>query len=441
MRSARTYMALFTAVVLTIVGRPVLGQVEAKQRIFTQAPVPEVEMEAETIGLALDFESALLPGRGSLLFRSLTLGYSLLDQADRVFVGGDPILPASFLEVGDTTLNKFDLKLAPGSWFRTPKEFQDAYELAKKAPFVESGSDPLLDRKFDAQSKKLHFLAWAKRSGAAKRLLDSTEFTISSAERSEVASMMIVPPNLRSQNKRATTYSFVFDPKNIVVFPEQVASAYNALEKHVDLHKSEPGLKDPTLCTEPVLIDRLRCLSEITVRPRWVAGLIPEVKLERVDQFEFLANAGGFVRSPFVEDDIDTLTVQWDLAAALNSSEHRRAALNAVLRHQALYKVGRQRAAGIDISPTSLEVREGQMIFLPLKAEYDADVGALEVSKWQLAGAEPRLHLSKEGVLSGFLAPSKSSVVTLRVTAIDKHGGEAVQEIRISVIRAATDRP
>ena len=234
-------------------------------------------------------------------------------------------------------LAKLELTVKPGQIFRSTAELGQAYDLALAdltKGFVDRLSDPLRDT---PSRKKLDELAWAGRHGVGKRLLAALEATVGYNERSPFAGPTLLDEEIRGEDDTEFVVSVSLDLDALVIFPEEVGEAYEVLEKHTRLDpENEAGLDvfENLDCSGKNPIKCLREKSGIGVRGRWLAGLLPKITFETVDQFDFILAAGQ--PFPLNEDSLESVTVTWDLGSALDSAKHRRAAIKALGSHRKL---------------------------------------------------------------------------------------------------------
>lgn len=419
----------------------------------------------------LELDTVLLPGRKSRFFRSLSFSASLVDQEncieDKSSADPSPLAAlgiCSELESGSGEVRTFRLNpddhllgfegtITPGDWFRNADDFTKAYSLAKTYDkYVNVEVDPL--KGMNRRREKLHFLTW----GRGKRLALSLSGTVKYAERKSVVDGARLPRQMLRDEHFEDTYSVEFEPNRLLFYPGDLATAYKALLAHTKLSSDNTSGLDVKQCTTKDgkvdcvaaacrdsapgdLLDCLKTLSDRPVSPRWLSALLPKIKYEDKDQFDFLLNGGNFVPLAFLEDSIQTWTVSWDLGAALDTAHHRREALTAIATHQKLVEQDAKRKLTIEILTSSINKRAGRSLSKALLARYNDDsfVDASWSAVW-LDGTTERklteldLHLNtKPGVVLGEQGPPRGSYL-IKLKAKDAFGNQAERTVTLRVI-------
>ncbi|MDX1502847.1 MAG: putative Ig domain-containing protein [Thermoanaerobaculia bacterium] len=430
-----------------------------------------------------------LPGFWSLALRSLTFEASLLDQVDCIEDKSDAtpsplasLAICSQVEVpsdtGDPTvrtfrfnpddeLRSYKITVNPGDWFRSAADFTAAYTTAKSYPlYVDRSDDPLLEK--TSEREALHFLSWS----FGKRLLAGLSATGSYTKRASLVDNTLLPAPMLRRDRYEDTLSVEFDPDRLLVYPGDLASAYDALLAHTQLAPDSGSGLPADQCLiragesgadgEEVKVDTLDCftkvcqqekngdlfaclgaLSKRKVSRRGLAGLLPKIKYEEKDQFDFLLNGGVFVPQAFLEDSLHTWTVTWDLGEALDSADHRRQALKAIATHQKLVAQDVARDAKkkltLQVPSYSLRYPAGTEFIEFLLARYDN--GEFADAKWsgvRLDGGKKtslaKIGLSvneKPGVLMGKV--TKPDTYTVELTAKDDYGKTATATVTLTV--------
>lgn len=426
------------------------GGIYKSDSYFIQAPVPEGDPKATTVDddqWKADFEESLLPGGKSRFWRSLTFSFSTLDQPDNVFIGESEENPSGFLRNPDQSLSKLDFTLKPGQWFRKSSDFSAAYALGKSpatAGLIDFSTDPLADfqntaeRLEDRGVSKLEFLAWAGKGGTWKRLASAITFTMANSERSRLVGTSVLPPDIQDRDDEATTFSFKLDPKQLIRFPGQLSAAYTALEAHTAISSSNrSGLTNPGASCETGensanVVRCLEQLSDIQVSGRWLAGLLPEIEIKTTDEFDFVKVGGNFIGSQFLEDSLETVTVTWNLGAALDTANHRREAIKAIALHRTLVKRDTMRNDELSLVVTPPhKIKEGTLLYMPLIAKYKKSED-LPKGSWKAKGVQMlNLKLSGDGILSGYPPAGDWEIV---ITFKDTYGNVAETRTLIEVV-------
>ncbi|MCG8463058.1 MAG: hypothetical protein MI919_42790 [Holophagales bacterium] len=285
-------------------------------------------------------------------------------------------------------LEKREATLRPGRFFRTTAELDAAYKVAtdkKTRRLIDSGSDPL--RKVD-EAEKLAELASANSKGYIRRFFSAFEMTFGHSERDPTELKQDpASPEFRSDDGEFV-YRVTLDLDQLVVFPAEVREAYDTLERHLKLDPLERVELEPFDSGQCAGDDPVRCLrktSGLPVRGRWLAGVLPTIKFETKDQFDFIL-AGGEA-FPLQEDTLETITVTWDLTSALDIAKQRRDAIKALAAHRRIQEREARRGREPLLGKSSIDLPKG----FPLPVQLRSCYRGYSTDKGECEGRPPEL--------------------------------------------------
>jgi hypothetical protein len=403
-------------------------------RLSEQEP-PTAEESAGSSEPEWAFKGTLLPGFASRFFRPLSITASGIDQLDKIFDGTiDPVTgQPNFKENTAKDLYKAEVTVKPGKILRSTAELKEAYSIAldKQARnLIDISSDPLLAT---PSGLKLVELAWSDAQGMGKRFLSAIDASFAWTERSPFAGTTPIPRDPLDEDETEFIYAITLDLDALAVFPSEALEAYQTLELHTKLSPENRAGLDPLKNQRCQNLNPTKCLREVSgvgVRGRWLAGVLPKITFKEVDQFDFIL-AGG-EPFPFNEDALATISVTWDLGAALDSAKHRRDAIKALALHRTLAARDGRRDLEPVLSLHRIRVPYGFPMPVQLKAVYrgEPDDPAIarkpESVQWTLetvtsidgqSGMIEQIRVTKAGELEAWEAPS--GTYKLRLCLVD----------------------
>jgi hypothetical protein len=409
-----------------------LGIQTAAAQILPVPPPPRIVLPSEVV--AADEKAAdvgvLLSTFAERLGSSVQFAYGISDVADFRADAKATDIQNAFVRNPDDTLWKGTLTVKMASLFTSVADLHDAYtklnDYKKTFGFTRVAADPL------AGKSQARLLDYFTRTGSGDRFgRFMSAFTLSGSllERAELDFGLAGPP-AGADDRTKLSFDIVFDPSALFVTASQKKQAFDALSAYLkaypsrarDLGAVAPCTRGTTACID------LRSLAGLGPLKALAATLIPTVKLESVDEFDYAMVGGQPILFPETarEGSLQTVTFTWDLLEIIKPSPARREAVAAGKAQEALDKLRLALATSPIIADTQVPaLRSGLFVTFPLTStwtelgDYSLTWQRTAKSVWTIEG----LYVTADGLLVGApRCPSGAAPCsgTIAVTAKDK---------------------
>lgn len=336
---------------------------------------------------------------GERILKSITFGVAWGDLPEAAFNADGELQPLL-----DESLWKVTAKVELKSLFLSPADLKESYG-SLKALEATVGRENLRDQiaNVDAAALPAYFLR-ARPLDRLGRLVAGFSLGASLLERPESD----FGSGGRGDAGEATKWSFdlVFDPASLFVTAADHAAAYTALASYLKVFPERVKGLAKQHCT-PGEDDR-SCLEKLAGTAatsgqrarRVLAAVLPTVKVESVDEFDYAVLGGVPVLLPPEGRDraLQNFELSWKLASVLPASKARRDALAALKARAELNAVIEALAVpGLEVTTQALTVQHGVNIAAPLQTNAVGGVWTADRENWPVRS----LYLTANGVLLG----------------------------------------
>jgi hypothetical protein len=415
--------------ILIVLAVPVTAQiVPAPTPPPKSRDVEVVTAEAKEPVVRLADVDTLLSTWYERLASGVQFSYAVSDVAD--FRANSQATGASdmFVRNLDNSIWKGTTSLKMASMFTSVSDLSDAY--GKLADYKQTyGFTGLAADRLDRKTHDRLIEYFTRTTGVNRfaRFVSAFSVNASLLERAAL-DFGLNGPGDDSSDGTKLTFDVTFDPSSLFVTASQKKLAFEALTSYIKAYPRRAAfLRSVAICPKADECRSVNSLAGLEGAKAFAATLIPTMKVESVDEFDYAMVGGQPVLFPddAREGSLQTVTLTWDLLKIIKPSSARREAVAAAKALDTLEKVRIALSTDPQIDAHQLPaMRAGQFITVALKATWlglgnnPVTWGRAPERLWEIEG----LYVTADGQLVGAPrclsgASSCTGVITLNASS------------------------